>query len=91
MGCCGRRNRGHPVGFLPRSQTGADRSKLVTATMVYELKPLPEPGGEATWAVALCESASLREEDRARGGRGISHELTQQVTFLASRREAMDF
>jgi AAA domain len=75
---------------LPRSQTGADRFKLVTANMAYELKPLPELGGETSWAVALCESASPREDDHARGGRGIPHELTQQVTFLASRREAVE-
>ena len=41
----------------PRSAAGSERLTLVTATMVYSLKPFTEPTGEASWDIAFCENA----------------------------------
>ena len=74
----------------PKASGGPDRLTLVTDTMSYVLKPFTEPSGEASWDIAFCESASLRESETVRGRRGTAHELVQPITFLPSHREARD-
>ncbi len=68
----------------------SERLTLVTSTMSFVLKAFTEQSGEASWDIAFCESASLREDEVVRGRRGIAHDLVQQVSFVPSHREARD-
>lgn len=74
----------------PKTPGVTERLTLVTDTMSYVLKAFTEPSGEASWDIAFCESASLRESEVVRGRRGTAHELVQPITFLPSHREARD-
>ncbi len=74
----------------PKISGVAERLTLVTDTMSYVLKAFTEPSGEASWDIAFCESASLRETEVVRGRRGAPHELVQPITFLPTHREARD-
>ncbi len=74
----------------PKTSVAPERLTLVTDTMSYALKAFTEQSGEASWDIAFCESASLREIEVVRGRRGVPHELLQPITFLPTHREARD-
>ena len=74
----------------PKAPGTTDRLTLVTDSMSYVLKPFTEPNGEASWDIAFCESALLRDGEVVKGRRGAPHELVQPITFVPSHREARD-
>ena len=74
----------------PKTSFAPERLTLVTDTMSYVLKAFTEQSGEASWDIAFCESAFLREIEVVRGRRGVPHELLPPITFLPTHREARD-
>ncbi len=78
--------------FVPtRAGSQPERLFLVTELMTYSLRPFREQGGEASWDIAFCESATLRDDDNPRGGWGTAHEIAQEVRIVATHSQAREF